>query len=462
MRHPFRLSVVGVLAATLGFGLSACVPTGLAPEDEEGIPAQEGLAEDIEVTGDDGKADGPACGDGVCYDRCDFGANPTGGCGDGFHCERRSVGGATAEVCIEGDWNKGLLLSDDGAQVLGLDPDGGAAEPYRTLAGMKCGGSFGRIDKNLFSGLGRTLLAMGSAGRSLTWERLCSRPSGLPSNHDIGDEASAGRAFRLKGSRTSLIAWVGYALYGVAKTSEAGRRGPLWRSRVMVYANSSSGVYYLYADGAADHPGYEPERGRHFGVVGGVEWKPLDTAASPVDDFRAYKAQTAASFTQQWADARTINWLAGMLRAHREAHGIPLGIGDCSLPTGGDIEGHGSHETGRDCDGYLLTFSEGATGSATNWISDCSHPSSGWQCWYTNQDTGGRESGAEPAGTRLKTLAQYALDHDGISHFVQNDVTVLSPFRARSGGSPRFLDESNCASSGWPLHQNHLHFRFAW
>jgi len=427
------------LGVALLAALPACTPVSLDPEEEG-------------VVGDDGKADGPVCSEGTCYDRCSYGTYPLSGCDESSHCERRTIGGTTAEVCISGDWAQGLQLSDDGTAILGRDTDG-AAEPYGSLAGKTCSGSFGQVDKDLFFGLANTLLALGSKGRSLSWERLCSTPSGLPRLHDVSTEAAAGRAFRLSGDRTSTIERAGIALYGIPLPRTEGLKGPLWKSRVMIY--SSSGKYYLYADGAADHPSSDGTRGRHFSVVNGEEWVPLDSAVDAATEYRLFKRNHLGSYMRQWAPTAHIQWVAGIARAHIETHGTRLGVGDLSLPTGGDIDDHASHETGADCDLYLIDDEPAL------WLSDCSYSSGKWKCWYTNEDTGAREPTDldHPAGARLKTLAQYALDNAGLSHFVHNDVTVIAPFRSETS-SIKFMDESNVAANGWPAHADHIHIRF--
>ncbi len=395
----------------------------------------------------------------MCVSKCDYLLFPRTGCRAGLHCEQRKRHQTSVrdEVCVPGPWSIGLALSGDG-KVLGLEAsEPEPAEPYSRLLTASCSGSFEPVDAGLFEGLSGTLMAMGGPGHDEDWQRLCSA-SGLPSKHNIGTEAAAGRAFRLPGSRLEVVDWTAAGIYGSKGAAGVLVGGPLFGSRAMVYRQGGS--VYLYADGADDFPYADPERGRHFGMISGKEWGPLDAEIVPSKEFVTIKADGGARFYRQWARLATVQYIAEQALDHLANHDLPLGVGDFSLPTGGDIDGHGSHETGLDVDIYLLGFD---LGSLQLWVASCDS-GGGWKCWYHDDKTGEPEDLSDPehvpAASMLTTLAQFAYDFPGPSHFVQHDVPVLSLFAALPGNKPKYVDASNAAAQGWPPHKNHVHIRF--
>lgn len=406
----------------------------------------------------------------LCVAKCDFERFPSSGCRDGLHCELHERYGGTAvdEVCVPGDWSLGLSLSADGRDLLGPDPNAPEpAEPYLGLLEARCGGAFTPVPARLFRGLADTLLAMGPDGRDRIWERLCAPPAGLPTSYGLHAEATAGRAYRLTGPRLDVVDWTAAALYGGTSARGALVGGPLFGSRVMVYRSGSTA--WLYADAADDRPyAADPERGRHFGMIDGDEWAPLDQAVAPGIEYVTFKASGGQRFHRQWGRLETIEYLADLAIDYLVTTGVPLGIGDVSLATGGDIDDHASHEVGLDVDLYLLTFPPDprgglALGEPYLWVAQCSQ-TGGWDCWYYDDASGRREDLDAPlhvpAATLLETLAWFALDWDGPSHFVQHDVVTLAPFRALGESAPRFIDATNASALGWPPHENHVHLRF--
>ncbi len=409
----------------------------------------------------------------LCVSKCDFDRFPRSGCRSGLHCElhTRYQSLVADEVCVPGPWTIGLEQDASGA-VTGVAPSGPSpTEPYAQLASTSCPGPAGANDAipaELFFGLATTLLAMDADGRDMTWQRLCSPPSDLPNVYAMHTEASAGRAFRLNGVRLDVIDWTAAAIYG----SKGARRelvgGPLYRSRVMVHR--AGGMSTLYADAAADHPYWDPARGRHFGMINGDEWRPLDSTLEPHVDYVTIKVDGTHGFYKQWGRVDTVEYVADMALSNVAAFGVPVGVGDLSLPTGGDIVGHGSHETGLDADLYLLTYPPGdGTGGhdldqPSLWVSTCSGGGSSWTCSYVNNSGGGAEPapapGAPSVSQLLANLAQFALDNPGMSHFVQHDVETLAPFVAQQTGQTSFVDAASDGPSGWPLHANHIHVRF--
>lgn len=406
----------------------------------------------------------------LCVAKCDFERFPRSGCRDGLHCELHDRYGGTAvdEVCVPGDWSLGLSLSADGKDVLGPDPGAPEpAEPYLGLLEARCGGAFTPVPARLFRGLADTLLAMGPDGRDRIWERLCAPPAGLPTTYGLHAEAAAGRAYRLTGPRLDVVDWTAAAVYGSTSARGTLVGGPLFGSRVMVYRSGSTA--WLYADAAADRPyAADPERGRHFGMIDGDEWAPLDQAVTPGVEYVTFKASGGQRFHRQWGRLETIDYLADLAIDYLAKTGVPLGIGDVSLATGGDIDDHASHEVGLDVDLYLLTFPPDPRGGLALdepylWVAECTQ-AGGWDCWYYDDASGRREDLAAPlhvpAATLLETLAWFALDWDGPSHFVQHDVVTLAPFRALGESAPRFIDATNASALGWPPHENHVHVRF--
>ena len=412
-------------------------------------------------------------GSALCVAKCDFERFPRCGCRQGLHCEQRSryQSSVVDEVCVPGAWSIGLALSPDGGEVLGLEASEPApAEPFASILQATCGAVFEPLDASFFRGLADTLSAMGPDGHERTWEPVCNATSEFPNLHELHAAISTGRAFRLSGSRLEIVDWSAAAIYGSKAADGTVVGGPLYPHRAMVHRNN--GETYLYADDAADHPHPDPARGRHFGWVDGREWGPLDAALEPGVEVVTIKANGGGRFYRQWGKLETIAYLAEMALDHLITHGTPLGIGDISLPPGGDIDDHGSHETGRDADLYLLTLRpEGGTpllpplSPPMLWVAECDL-SGGWDCWYRENATGDGEElappGHVPAATQLTTLAQFAYDNPGMSHFVQHDVNVLGPFDALPGSTPQYIDASNDAALGWPPHRNHVHVRFAW
>lgn len=404
----------------------------------------------------------------LCVSKCDYLLFPRSGCRAGLHCEQRERHETSVvdEVCVPGPWSIGLALSADGGQVLGLEasePD--PAEPYSRLLQASCSGSFEPVPTALFKGLAGTLMAMGPDGHTQDWERLCAA-TGLPEVHELGVEAMAGRAFRLSGSRLDVVSWTAAGIYGSKGAKGVLVGGPLFATRAMVHR--SGGKTYLYADGAADYPYADPARGRHFGWVEGGEWGPLDAEAAPHAEFVTIKSDGTHAFYRQWGRLENVLYLAQLAMDHVFHHGVPLGIGDVSFPTGGDIDGHASHEKGVDVDIYLLTFAAGADDALDLdapklWVAECSS-AGGWSCAYHEDKTGQPEDVTDPdhvpASDMLTTLAQFAYDHPGPSHFVQHDVVVLSAFAALAGNTPKFIDASSASAQGWPPHKNHVHIRF--
>lgn len=408
----------------------------------------------------------------LCVSKCDFGRFPRHGCRDGFHCElhTRHNQSVEDEVCVPGPWHTGLKLDVGGDYVIGLDPDGPTVgEPWSRLLDLTCndGGFFQPIPSNLFRALGDTLSAMGPDGRNRDWERLCEVPSDLPDVYDLHlNLFNSQTTFRLMGSRTQVVDWTAAGAYGGKEHGDVLVGGPLYPVRHMVYAND--GTYYLLADNGFDYPHADPKRGRTFGWVNGEEWGPLDAALEPAADYVCIKANSGGRFYRGWGRADVVAYIAGMAMDHLAAHGELLGVGDLSLPTGGDIDDHGSHELGRDVDLYLVTSDPVFDGQALGskpwlWVSACAQ-SGGWVCNYWENATGADEvlAGADhtDVATMLSTLAQYAYENPPITHFVQNDVNVLQPFIDLPGSTPAFVHAGNNAASGWPPHNNHIHVRF--
>ncbi|MCC6809160.1 MAG: penicillin-insensitive murein endopeptidase [Deltaproteobacteria bacterium] len=413
----------------------------------------------------------PAITDGVCVSRCDFKLFPHAGCRSGLHCERRVRNGTTTadEVCVPGPWSVGLELSADGAMVTGVKAGGSQpAQPYTQILATTCGGGFGSVPATLVHGLADTILALGTAGTALNWQRLCTRPSDLPNVHDVDTEIAAGRAFRLLTTRDTMHDAFADALYGYPRGHLATDQGPLWTSRVAAVKKGTT--YFVYADAATERPSYDPDRGRHFALVEGVEWLPLDGELLPGTDYLPIKIDGSQRKVAQWALPSTIMYIAEMARAYLMAHGQPLGVGDVSLATGGDIAGHASHDVGKDADIYLLTYPQLQGGSLDMenpelWVSQCSQPGGVWNCTYDEQFSGDPENlavpGHVPAATLLLTLGEYAYDHAGVTQFVQNDVEVLKPLRDRPKDLPFFRDATlTGGSTGWPIHANHAHLRW--
>lgn len=403
----------------------------------------------------------------LCVAKCDYRLFPRTGCRDGLHCEQRNRYGQSVrdEVCVPGKWSIGLAVHPESGEVLGLEAsEPASAEPWSRLLEAHCGGEYQPLDGGLFRGLADTLMAMGGDGHDRDWERLCAS-TGLPDVFDLGVEAAAGRAFKLTGSRLQVVDWTAQGLYGSKKAQGVLHGGPLFPLRAMVHRAGSAA--YLYADGAPDHPYADPERGRHFGWIDGQEWTALDTQLVPHAEYVTIKADGTHAFYRQWARVETINYIADMATDHLAWHGLPLGVGDFSLPTGGDIDGHGSHETGLDVDLYILSFPLIAGALAFDqprlWVAECSS-AGGWSCSYHDDKTGLDEPFADPnhvpAAEQLTTLAQFAYDTAGASHFVQHDVEVLAPFAQLPGNTPKYVDASNASTQGWPPHKNHIHVRF--
>lgn len=405
----------------------------------------------------------------MCVSKCDYALFARTGCRAGLHCEQRNRYQTSVrdEVCVPGPWAIGLALSPDGGQVLGLEAsEPEPAEPYSRLLTASCSGVFEPVDAGLFEALTGTLLAMGGDGHDEDWERLCSA-AGLPALYGIGAEAANGDAFRLVGSRLDIVSWTAAGIYGSKSAAGALVGGPLFGARAMVHRSGSAA--YLYADAADDFPYVDPERRRHFGLIDGKEWGPLDAEIAPNAEFVTIKSDGTARFYRQWGRIEYVVYLADMALDHLAQHAVPLGIGDMSLPTGGDIDGHASHEKGVDVDIYLLTFDATPSGAwaldaPKLWVAACTS-SGGWDCWYHEDKTGVAEDFSDPnhvpAASMLTTLAWFAYDHTGPTHFVQHDVTVLSDFAALPGNLPTYIDASNADAQGWPPHKNHVHIRFA-
>jgi len=403
----------------------------------------------------------------LCVSKCDFELFPRTGCRNGFHCElhNRHNQSVQDEVCVPGDWHAGLQLSADGSEVVGLDSGAEPpAQPYLKLLDLTCGGSFAPVDAQLFRAMADTLMAMGPDGRSENWDRLCSVPSNLPDTaHGLHAQVAAEQGFRLVGSRVDIVNWTAAGVYGSKALRGDLVGGPLWPVRSMVYGGSS---YYLYADAAADYPyPWYPDRGRDFGTVNGDEWEPMDARLVPEEEYVTAKANKGDRFHRGWGRADVVAYVADMAIDHLLIHGEPLGIGDLSFPPGGDIDDHASHELGRDVDLYLLTTEPVFNGNALGarpwlWVSTCN---SG-PCYYYENDTGDDEDLSDaahvPAADLLTTLAQYAYDNDGPTHFVQHDTDVLVPFVDLPGSSPVYVHGDNDGALGWPPHQNHIHMRF--
>ena len=404
----------------------------------------------------------------LCVSKSDFELYPRTGCRAGFHGELHNRYGQAVqdEVCVPGPWHIGLAFSDDGEQIIGADVNAPApAEPYLKLLELSCGGAFEPVDATLFQAMATTLLAMGPDGRATNWERLCAPAVDLPNVYGLHDEITAGAAFRLVGNRTEIVDWTAAGVYGSKKASDILVGGPLYPVRSMVYAD---GGYYLYADAADDHPYDDPERGRTFGMVDGVEWGPLDAEIAPGLDYVTIKANGGARFYRAWGRMDVIAYVADMSIDHLITHGEPLGVGDLSLPTGGDIDDHASHELGRDVDLYLVTQDAFIDGVPLGpipwlWVSQCKK-SGGWSCHYWENATGAVEDLSDPQHTSVKemliTLAQYAYDNPGPTRFVQHDVSVLQGFIDLPGSNPVYVHAGNDDALGWPPHQNHIHIRF--
>ena len=301
--------------------------------------------------------------------------------------------------------------------------------------------------------MANTLLAMGPDGRTVIWERLCSAPTNLPNVYATHTEANAGRAFRLTGTRSQIVDWSAAAIYGSSSARGALVGGPLYPARVMVYHDGTS---YLYTDAADDYPHDDPKRSRHFGMVDGDEWGPLDAALVPGKEFITIKANGGGRFYRQWGRAETIAYLRKMALDHLKTYGIPLGLGDISITAGGDITDHASHEVGLDADLYLLTFDGFPEGNwlydtPQLWVSSCAQ-SAGWNCEYRENSTGLLEDLDDPnhlhASGLLTSLAQYAYDNPGPSWFVQHDVVVLQPFIALPGSDPQYVQRRRPARRG--------------
>ncbi len=403
---------------------------------------------------------------GVCVAKCDFELFPSTGCREGLHCERRPRANQSAhdEVCVPGPWSIGLELSADGTEVLGEKSSGPLpAEPYRAILATECGGSFGPLPASFVRGLADAWLALEDP--SLEWQRTCSLPAGLGDRHGTGLEAS--RAFRLAGTRDEVNVWMAQALYGRAFADRGDEKGPLYRARVAAVKVGTAA--YLYSDAAEDHPSTDPARGRHFAVVDGQEWLPLDHELEPDRDYKVIRRSGTQRKGAQWAVPETIIYLAGLARAHLMRHAQPLGVGDLSLPLGGPIAGHSSHQVGLDADIYLLSYPlDGPRVDVDNpelWVASCSS-SGGWSCFYTGAFSADHEdmtdAGHVPAAEMLEGLARHAYDFAGVTHFVQHDVEVLAPMRSLPAPRPSYIDASNVSASGWPVHDDHVHLRFSW
>lgn len=453
-----------------GVGGGSCgIPCTQYCDDAPGAPVTFCIDADVYASRlgylDPGLSLPPSLAPAMCVAKCDFALFPRTGCREGLHCEQRYRTGTSVldEVCVPGPWDIGLAI--EGGEVVGVDESAPEpAEPYLTLLESSCGFFYEPIPTALFFGLSTTLLAMGADGHGREWERVCEPTGDLPDVYGTWAQADAGLAFRLDGSRLEVVDWSAAAIYGSKSAREWLIGGPLYASRVMVYRDGNS---YLYADAADDKPGYDPSRGRHFGMINGDEWTGVDTLIEPNYDYKCTKASGGGRFYRSWGRVDTVAYVADMAIDHLLTHGVMLGIGDLSLPTGGDIDDHGSHETGLDADLYLLTFWQTEDGEDDPlqkrvWVSECVS-SGGWDCWYYENGTGVLEDfgvpGHVPAWEQLTTLAQYAYDVAGATHFVQHDVTVLDDFKALPGG-PKYVDDANDEASGWPIHANHIHMRF--
>jgi cysteine-rich repeat protein len=411
----------------------------------------------------------------VCVSKCDFALFPTTGCRAGLHCEQqaRPTGAPSPvvdEVCVPGAWSVGLELSADGKNVIGKKDTGPAlAKPYSDLLATACDGSFGSVPASLVRGMADTWNALGASNSGLLWQRLCSRPADLDNVYDLQDQINEGHAFRLVGDRLKVHDAAAVALYGYKKGHTAKDLGPLFTSRVAVVKKGSA--YFLYTDAADDHPTYDPDRGHHFALVDGAEYIPIDSELQPEVDYMPIRADGGQRKIAGWALKSIVLYLADMARTYLMAHGQPLGIGDLSLPTGGDIAGHASHDVGKDADLYLVSLPTLPDGkldveNPKLWVSTCSGSGASLNCRYYDTFSGEFEDlsapGHVPAATLLTELAEYACSHPGLTRFVQHDKAVLEPYKARDTGSLIFLDaiDTSDPSVNWPIHDNHVHVRW--
>ncbi|MBL8953471.1 MAG: penicillin-insensitive murein endopeptidase [Myxococcaceae bacterium] len=75
---------------------------------------------------------------------------------------------------------------------------------------------------------------------------------------------------------------------------------------------------------------------------------------------RGYGFQGYYSGSKRWGTERTIETIRTAAARYHEATGQTMRVGDISLRGGGDIDGHASHETGRNVD-IDMAFSDGRT-----------------------------------------------------------------------------------------------------
>lgn len=288
-----------------------------------------------------------------------------------------------------------------------------------------------------------------------------------------------GRAQAYYASPPKVLDWFVQAKFGPherdVKPSRlryaADARGPLAAYNLDLVVHSDERAYLHVSVPAAglapSKVGTKPAVGLHRTWVKGEAWRCLCDVAISGDDYLLFKTNGRASPHRQWGRAWVVDEIEALARDYKAATGVPLGIGDLSLATGGKISDHWTHRRGVDVDVYLLDFPQA---KAPDW----GPPRHAWHrnkkgvSVWSSDEKGRRDlevapEGGEPiSSVRLRALAEAALSHDKLWYFVHDAVELLEPFDEKAQAQRpgrRYLHAKNRAF--WPEHRDHVHLRWS-
>lgn len=251
------------------------------------------------------------------------------------------------------------------------------------------------------------------------------------------------------------------AKYGSETVTDISRaRGPLAAYDLVVISGMANSAWLHVV---VPKSGRLPARsnGRHVAAVGGQAWVALSDYLEVGRDYVPFKRNGGASLHRQWGRISVVQDVVKIAKSYRARTGVPLGIGDISHVTGGDISDHITHERGEDVDFYLIAF-DGDT-PLIMWHQESREGS----YWSDGPDGSGLiedpdpKTGRTPSDERLRILADLALDDYDIAYFVHDAVDILEPFdraATRSRPNKRFLHARN--RGHWPAHRDHVHLRW--